>query len=99
MKEQKTLSEEEKALMEIALNNKNNTKNDGKIVEHERHDNPITFGLSVTKSLENKWGGDDRFAVFALEIQLYIRRRRLLHQAESKGSLLRTAFARIIQMA
>lgn len=56
MKEQETLSEEEKALMEIALNNKNNTKNDGKIVEHERHDNPITFGLSVTKSLENKWG-------------------------------------------
>lgn len=32
MKEQETLSEEEKALMEIALNNKNNTKNDGKIV-------------------------------------------------------------------
>ena len=44
-------------------------------------------------------GRDNRFAVFALEIRLYIRRRRLLHQAESKGSLLRTAFARVIQMA
>lgn len=57
-KEQEGLSEEEKALMEIALNNKNNIsniKNDGKIVEHEHHDNPITFGLSATKSLGNNW--------------------------------------------
>lgn len=38
------MSEEEKALMEIAKNNK------GKIEEHEHHSKPITFGLSVTKS-------------------------------------------------
>lgn len=53
------LTEEEKALMQIALNNKNNLnnnlKNDGKIVEHERHDKPLTFGLSVTKALGNRW--------------------------------------------
>lgn len=57
-KEQEGLSEEEKALMEIALNNKNNIsniKNDGKIVEHEHHDKPITFGLSATMSLGNNW--------------------------------------------
>lgn len=57
-KEQERLSEEEKALMEIALNNKNNIsniKNDGKIVEHEHHDKPITFGLSATMSLGNNW--------------------------------------------
>ena len=44
--------------MEIALNNKNNIsniKNDGKIVEHEHHDKPITFGLSATMSLGNNW--------------------------------------------
>lgn len=53
------LTEEEKALMQIALNNKNNLnnnlKNDGKIVEHERHGKPLTFGLSVTKALGNRW--------------------------------------------
>lgn len=52
------MSEEEKALMEIAINNMNNInniKNGGKIVEHEHHDKPITFGLSVSKSLGNKW--------------------------------------------
>lgn len=43
------MPEEEKALMEIA---KNNT---GKIEEHEHHDKPVTFGLSVTKSLGNNW--------------------------------------------
>ena len=52
------MSEEEKALMEIAsnnMNNINNLKNGGKIVEHKHHDKPITFGLSVAKSLGNKW--------------------------------------------
>ncbi len=52
------MSEEEKALLEIAINNMNNAnniKNGGKIVEHEHHDKPITFGLSVAKSLGNKW--------------------------------------------
>ena len=43
------MSEEEKALMDIAQNNK------GRIEEHEHHDKPITFGLSVTKSLGNNW--------------------------------------------
>ena len=41
--------------MEIAFNNKNNInnniKNDGKIVEHEHHDKPISFGISVTTTL------------------------------------------------
>lgn len=59
IKEHEGLSEEEKALMEIAFNNKNNInnniKNDGKIVEHEHHDKPITFGISVTKTLGEKW--------------------------------------------
>ena len=45
--------------MEIAFNNKNNInnniKNDGKIVEHEHHDKPISFGISVTKTLGKKW--------------------------------------------
>lgn len=52
------MSEEEKALMDIASNNMNNIsniKNGGKIVEHEHHDKPITFGLSVAKSLGNQW--------------------------------------------
>ena len=52
------MSEEEKALMEIASNNMtniNNIKNGGKIVEHEHHDKPITFGLSIAKPLGNKW--------------------------------------------
>lgn len=52
------MSEKEKALMEIAINNMNNInniKNDGKIIEHEHHDKPITFRLSVAKSLGNKW--------------------------------------------
>ena len=43
------MSEEEKALMEIAKNNK------GKIEEHEHHSKPITFGLSVTKSFGKNW--------------------------------------------
>lgn len=43
------MSEKEKALMDIAQNNK------GRIEEHEHHDKPITFGLSVTKSLGNNW--------------------------------------------
>ena len=43
------MSEEEKALMDIAQNNK------GKMEEHEHHDKPITFGLSVTKSLGINW--------------------------------------------
>ena len=59
IKEHEGLSEEEKALMEIAFNNKNNInnniKNDGKIVEHEHHDKPISFGISVTKALGKKW--------------------------------------------
>ena len=43
------MSEEEKALIDIAQNNK------GRIEEHEHHDKPITLGLSVTKSLGDKW--------------------------------------------
>lgn len=52
------MSEAEKALMEIAINNTNNInniKNGGKIVEHEYHDKPITFGLSMTKTLNRNW--------------------------------------------
>lgn len=43
------MSKKDKALMDIAQNNK------GKIEEHEHHDKPVTFGLSVTKSLGNNW--------------------------------------------
>ena len=52
------MSEAEKALMEIAINNTNNInniKNGGKIVEHEYHDKPITFVLSMTKTINRKW--------------------------------------------
>ena len=52
------MSETEKALMEIAINNTNNInniKNGGKIVEHEYHDKPITFGLSMTKTINRNW--------------------------------------------
>ena len=43
------MTEEEKALIDIAQNNK------GRIEEREHHDKPITFGLSVTKSLGDSW--------------------------------------------
>lgn len=43
------MSEEEKALMDVAQNNK------GRIEEHEHHNKPITLGLSVTKSLGDNW--------------------------------------------
>ncbi len=52
------MSEEEKALMVIAINNMNNInniKNEGKIIEHEYHDKPITFGLSMTKTINRNW--------------------------------------------
>ena len=52
------MSEAEKALMEIAINNTNNINNikkGGKIVEHEYHDKPITFGLSMTKTINRNW--------------------------------------------
>ena len=52
------MSEAEKALMEIAINNTNNInniKNGGKIVEHEYHDKPITIGLSMTKTINRIW--------------------------------------------
>ena len=52
------MSEAEKALMEIAINNTNNInniKNGGKIVEHEYHDKPITFGFSITKTINRNW--------------------------------------------
>ena len=52
------MSEAEKALMEIAINNTNNInniKNGGKIVEHGYHDKPITFGLSMTKTINRNW--------------------------------------------
>ena len=52
------MSEAEKALMEIAINNTNNInniKNGGKIVEHEYHDKPITFGLSMNKTINRNW--------------------------------------------
>jgi hypothetical protein len=32
-----------------------NIKNGGKIVEHEYHDKPITFGLSMTKTINRNW--------------------------------------------
>ena len=57
--EHANLSDKEKALMEIAQNNmnniNNNIKNNGKIVEHEHHDKPLTFGLSVRKPFGNNW--------------------------------------------
>lgn len=37
------------ALMNIAEHN------NGKIIEHEHHDKPITFGLSLAKSFNNRW--------------------------------------------
>lgn len=52
------MSDEEKALMEIAFNNMNNAdniKNGGRIVEHEHHCKPMTFGLSVAMPLGHKW--------------------------------------------
>lgn len=52
------MSEEDKALMEIAINNANNItniQNNGKITEHEHHSKPITFGLSLTKSIGDRW--------------------------------------------
>lgn len=37
------------ALMDIALHNS------GDIVEHEYHDKPVTFGISLTKSINDRW--------------------------------------------
>lgn len=43
------LTDEEKAMLEIAKHNK------GKIVEHEHHYQPITLGLSLSKNVGQAW--------------------------------------------
>lgn len=83
------MSEEEKALMEIAVNNTNNInniKNDGKITEHEYHDRPITFGLSMTKTINRNWNVETGFQYSLLksefilgEDEYYIQKRQRIH--------------------
>lgn len=48
-KEHKGMSADTLALMTIAKHNS------GKIVEHEQHDKPITFGISLTKNIGKNW--------------------------------------------
>lgn len=48
-KEHEGMSADTLALMTIAKHNK------GKIVEHEQHDKPITFGISLTKNIGKNW--------------------------------------------
>lgn len=48
-KEHDGMSADTLALINIAKHNS------GEIVEHEHHDKPITFGLSLTKQLNNRW--------------------------------------------
>ena len=43
------MSEDSVVLMNIAKNNS------GDIIERERHDKPVTFGLSLTKELGGRW--------------------------------------------
>lgn len=48
-KEHEGMSADTLALMTIAKHNS------GKIVEHEQHDKPITFGISLTKKIGKNW--------------------------------------------
>ena len=83
------MSEAEKALMEIAINNTNNInniKNSGKIVEHEYHDKPITFGLSMTKTINRKWNVETglQYSLLKSEFILgeddyYVQKRQKIH--------------------
>lgn len=83
------MSEAEKALMEIAINNTNNInniKNGGKIVEHEYHDKPITFGLSMTKTINRKWNVETglQYSILKSEFILgeddyYVQKRQKIH--------------------
>ena len=83
------MSEAEKALMEIAINNTNNInniKNGGKIVEHEYHDKPITFGLSMTKTINRKWNVETGLLYSLLKSEFilgeddyYVQKRQKIH--------------------
>ena len=83
------MSEAEKALMEIAINNTNNInniKNGGKIVEHEYHDKPITFGLSMTKTINRNWNMETglQYSILKSEFILgeddyYVQKRQKIH--------------------
>lgn len=83
------MSEAEKALMEIAINNTNNInniKNGGKIAEHEYHDKPITFGLSMTKTINRNWNLETglQYSLLKSEFILgeddyYIQKRQKIH--------------------
>lgn len=83
------MSEAEKALMEIAINNTNNINNiksGGKIVEHEYHDKPITFGLSMTKTINRKWNVETglQYSLLKSEFILgeddyYVQKRQKIH--------------------
>ena len=83
------MSEAEKALMEIAINNTNNInniKNGGKIVEHEYHDKPIIFGLSMTKTINRNWNMETglQYSLLKSEFILgeddyYIQKRQKIH--------------------
>lgn len=83
------MSEAEKALMEIAINNTNNInniKNGGKIVEHEYHAKPITFGLSMTKTINRKWNVETglQYSLLKSEFILgeddyYVQKRQKIH--------------------
>ena len=83
------MSEAEKALMEIAIsntNNINNIKNGGKIVEHEYHDKPITFGLSMTKTINRNWNVETglQYSLLKSEFILgeddyYVQKRQKIH--------------------
>ena len=83
------MSEAEKALMEIAINNTNNInniKNGGKIVEHKYHDKPITFGLSMTKTINRKWNVETglQYSLLKSEFILgeddyYVQKRQKIH--------------------
>ena len=83
------MSEAEKALMEIAINNTNNVnniKNGGKIVEHEYHDKPITFGLSMTKTINRNWNMETGLQYSQLKSEFilgeddyYVQKRQKIH--------------------
>ena len=83
------MSEAEKALMEIAINNTNNInniKNGGKIVEHEYHDKPITFGLSMTKTINRNWNVETGLQYSQLKSEFilgeddyYVQKRQKIH--------------------
>ena len=83
------MSEAEKALMEIAINNTNNInniKNGGKIVEHEYHDKPITFGLSMTKTINRNWNMETGLQYSQLKSEFilgeddyYVQKRQKIH--------------------